>query len=191
MMNAALTARLVAAGRVGFGVALILTPGRVTAPWLGRDSGRAGTRVLSRGLGARDVALGVSALAVSEPPTASVGGGDPRRHGGPSRHAGRGRLATTRRQGTCGRRGVPGVQSSAASPWQGCGLACVALDRSGLDALSPAAASTAAEHRQASPPPPVPSRTSTPSTACSPWRARATAQSQAPPMSETGHLGSR
>jgi hypothetical protein len=146
MMNAALTARLVAAGRVGFGVALILTPGRVTAPWLGRDSGRAGTRVLSRGLGARDVALGVSALAVSEPPTASVGGGgDPRRHGGPSRHAGRGRLATTRRQGTCGRRGVPGAQSSAASPWQGCGLACVALDRSGLDALSPAAASTAAE----------------------------------------------
>ena len=66
-MNAALTARLVGAGRIGFGVALILTPGRVTAPWLGRDAGRAGTRVLSRGLGARDVALGVGALAVSEP----------------------------------------------------------------------------------------------------------------------------
>jgi hypothetical protein len=64
-MNAALTARLVGAGRIGFGVALILTPGRVTARWL--DAGRAGTRVLSRGLGARDVALGVGALAVSEP----------------------------------------------------------------------------------------------------------------------------
>src|SRR5450631_2478696 len=66
-MNAALTARLVGAGRIGFGVALILTPGRVTAPWLGRDAGRGGTQVLSRGLGARDVALGVGALAVSEP----------------------------------------------------------------------------------------------------------------------------
>jgi hypothetical protein len=65
-MNAALTARLVAAGRVGFGVALILTPGRVTAPWLGRDAGGAGTRVVSRGLGARDLALGAGALAVSE-----------------------------------------------------------------------------------------------------------------------------
>jgi hypothetical protein len=65
-MNAALSARLVAAGRIGFGVALILTPRRVTSPWLGRDAGRAGTRVLSRGLGARDLALGLGALAVSE-----------------------------------------------------------------------------------------------------------------------------
>jgi hypothetical protein len=65
-MNAALTARLVAAGRIGFGGALILTPGRVTSPWLGRDAGRAGTRVLSRGLGARDLALGLGALVVSE-----------------------------------------------------------------------------------------------------------------------------
>jgi hypothetical protein len=65
-MNAALTARLVAAGRIGFGVALILTPGRVTAPWLGGDAGRAGTRVVSRGLGARDLALGAGALAVPD-----------------------------------------------------------------------------------------------------------------------------
>jgi hypothetical protein len=65
-MKAALTARLVAAGRIGFGVALILTPGRVTSPWLGRDARRAGTRVLSRGLGARDLALGLGALVVSE-----------------------------------------------------------------------------------------------------------------------------
>jgi len=65
-MNAVLTARVVAAGRIGFGVALILRPGRVTAPWLGRDAGRAGTRVVTRGLGARDLALGAGALAVSE-----------------------------------------------------------------------------------------------------------------------------
>lgn len=63
-MNAALTARLVAAGRIGFGVALILTPERVTTPWLGLDAGRAGTRVVSRGLGARDLALGAGALTV-------------------------------------------------------------------------------------------------------------------------------
>jgi len=66
MINAALTGRLVAAGRIGFGVALILVPERVTAPWLGRDAGRAGTRVVSRGLGARDLALGAGALAVAE-----------------------------------------------------------------------------------------------------------------------------
>jgi hypothetical protein len=65
-MNAALTARLVAAGRTGFGVALVCAPGRVTAPWLGGDSGLAGTRVVTRGLGARDLALGAGALAVSE-----------------------------------------------------------------------------------------------------------------------------
>ena len=65
-MNAALTARLIAAGRIGFGIALMLAPGRVTAPWLGRDADRLGTRVVTRGLGARDLALGAGALAVSE-----------------------------------------------------------------------------------------------------------------------------
>ena len=65
-MNAAVTARLVAAGRIGFGVALIVAPGRVTLPWLGQDAGRSSTRVLSRGLGARDLALGLGALVVAE-----------------------------------------------------------------------------------------------------------------------------
>jgi len=65
-MNAALTARLIAAGRVGFGVALILAPRRVTAQWLGRDARRAGTQVISRGLGARDLVLGAGALVVPE-----------------------------------------------------------------------------------------------------------------------------
>jgi len=65
-MNAALTARLVAAGRIGFGLALIVSPERVTALWLGGDAGRAGTRVVSRGLGARDLALGAGVLAVPE-----------------------------------------------------------------------------------------------------------------------------
>lgn len=63
-MDAALTARLVAAGRIGFGLALIASPERVTALWLGGDAGRAGTRVVTRGLGARDLALGAGVLAV-------------------------------------------------------------------------------------------------------------------------------
>jgi hypothetical protein len=61
-MNPALTARLVATGRIGFGVALIASPARVTTPWLGSDAGRAGTGVVTRGLGARDLGLGVGAL---------------------------------------------------------------------------------------------------------------------------------
>ena len=65
-MNAALIARLVAAGRVGFGVALTLTPERVTTPWLGSDAARPGTRVATRGLGARDLALGAGVLAATE-----------------------------------------------------------------------------------------------------------------------------
>jgi hypothetical protein len=65
-MNAPLTARLVAAGRIGFGVALILAPERVTTSWLGRDAHRAGTRVVARGLGARDLALGAGALTLPE-----------------------------------------------------------------------------------------------------------------------------
>jgi hypothetical protein len=62
-MNAAHIARLVAAGRIGFGVALMAVPGRVTGPWLGNDAARIGTQVVSRGLGARDLALGAGALA--------------------------------------------------------------------------------------------------------------------------------
>lgn len=65
-MNAALTARVVGAGRIGFGLALIVSPERVTTLWLGGDAGRAGTRVVTRGLGARDLALGAGVLAVAE-----------------------------------------------------------------------------------------------------------------------------
>ncbi len=61
-MNAVRIARLVAAGRIGFGIALVVAPEQVTGPWLGRDAARGGTQVVSRGLGARDVGLGVGAL---------------------------------------------------------------------------------------------------------------------------------
>jgi hypothetical protein len=65
-MTAPLIARFVAAGRIGFGVALIVAPERVTSLWLGSDAARAGARVVTRGLGARDLALGVGALAAAD-----------------------------------------------------------------------------------------------------------------------------
>jgi hypothetical protein len=65
-MNAALTARLVAAARVGFGVGLVLVPRRLTSVWLGPDSAAAGTQTVTRGLGARDIALGAGALAAAD-----------------------------------------------------------------------------------------------------------------------------
>ena len=70
-MTAPLIARFVAAGRIGFGVALIVAPERVTSLWLGSDAGRPGARVVTRGLGARDLALGLSGLARSRRPTLS------------------------------------------------------------------------------------------------------------------------
>lgn len=65
-MNAAMTARLVAAGRIGFGLALLAAPARVTSLWLGDDAARTATHVVTRGLGARDLVLGAGALAVPE-----------------------------------------------------------------------------------------------------------------------------
>jgi hypothetical protein len=65
-MTAGLTARLIATGRIGFGVALMVLPERVTSLWLGSDAGRPGARVLSRGLGARDLVLGVGALTAAD-----------------------------------------------------------------------------------------------------------------------------
>lgn len=55
-------ARTVAVGRVGFGIALFATPERLTERWLGPDARRGGARVAVRGLGARDLALGLGAL---------------------------------------------------------------------------------------------------------------------------------
>jgi hypothetical protein len=65
-MTAPLIARLVAVGRVGFGVALVVAPERVTSLWLGSDAGRPAARVVTRGLGARDLALGAGALAATD-----------------------------------------------------------------------------------------------------------------------------
>jgi len=65
-VEARLIARAVAVGRIGLGAGLVIAPQRFTNLWLGHDSGRAGTQVVSRGLGARDIALGVGALTADE-----------------------------------------------------------------------------------------------------------------------------
>ncbi len=62
-MDSRSVVRAVALGRIGVGVALIAAPGRFTAPWLGGDAERGGTRVATRGLGARDLALGAGTFA--------------------------------------------------------------------------------------------------------------------------------
>lgn len=50
---------LLAAGRVGAGVALLTAPARLGRPWLGAPAETAGGRVAVRALGARDLTLGV------------------------------------------------------------------------------------------------------------------------------------
>ena len=67
-MTGATLARVIGAGRVGFGAAPLAAPERFAGPWLGRDAQRAGTGVAVRGLGARDLALGAGAL--TAPPSA-------------------------------------------------------------------------------------------------------------------------
>jgi hypothetical protein len=71
-MTGVSVARGIAAGRIGFGVALLAAPERFTEPWLGRrDARRAGTQVAVRGLAARDLALGAGTL--TAPPQALRG----------------------------------------------------------------------------------------------------------------------
>jgi hypothetical protein len=62
-MDPAIIARGVAAGRVGFGLVLTAAPLRLTRTWLGADAERTGAQILARSLGARDLALGLGALA--------------------------------------------------------------------------------------------------------------------------------
>jgi hypothetical protein len=53
----------VAAGRVALGVTALAWPSVPASPWVGGDSDELATRVLGRALGARDIALGLGALA--------------------------------------------------------------------------------------------------------------------------------
>jgi hypothetical protein len=54
---------LLAASRIAAGAALIASPDRLAARWLGDDVARPGPALATRGLGARDIALGAGTLA--------------------------------------------------------------------------------------------------------------------------------
>jgi hypothetical protein len=61
-VDATLAARALATGRIALGLGLFLSPRRLTRLWLGDEAdGRFVTAVV-RGVGARDVAIGVGAL---------------------------------------------------------------------------------------------------------------------------------
>jgi hypothetical protein len=58
-MDARELATTQALGRLGIGVAMLAAPERMTVPWVGAAGARRGTRVLTRALGAREIALGI------------------------------------------------------------------------------------------------------------------------------------
>jgi hypothetical protein len=55
-------ARILAVGRAVFGAALLVAPRAAARPWIGADADRETVTVLARGLGARDLVLGLMAL---------------------------------------------------------------------------------------------------------------------------------
>lgn len=64
-MDPATLARSVALARMAFGVVLIAQPERLTRTWIGAEATGAGTQVISRGLGGRDLVLGAGATVSS------------------------------------------------------------------------------------------------------------------------------
>lgn len=72
-MNPPTLARVLAVGRIAIGTALFVAPALSARSWLGDDVDDAGAKMATRGLGARDVAIGLGLL------TALGGEGDPRR----------------------------------------------------------------------------------------------------------------
>ena len=55
----------VAAGRVGLGVTALAAPSVPARPWVGASADELGAQVFGRALGARDLALGLGALAAA------------------------------------------------------------------------------------------------------------------------------
>jgi hypothetical protein len=66
-LSPSLISRSVAAGRIGFGLGMLADPARIAGRWIGSDARRPAVRLLTRSLGARDLALGVGALVSSGP----------------------------------------------------------------------------------------------------------------------------
>jgi len=66
-------ATAVAAGRVALGVAALVWPSLPARPWVGEAADGVAARVFGRALGARDLALGLGALAALQGPAAEAG----------------------------------------------------------------------------------------------------------------------
>ncbi|MGH3206749.1 MAG: hypothetical protein ACRDNO_03205 [Trebonia sp.] len=60
------SATAVAVGRVGLGVAALVSPSVPARPWVGASADELGAQVFGRALGARDLALGLGALAAAQ-----------------------------------------------------------------------------------------------------------------------------
>ena len=63
----------VAAGRVAIGVTALVWPALPSRPWVGASADDLAARVFGRALGARDVALGLGALAALRRPDTDAG----------------------------------------------------------------------------------------------------------------------
>jgi hypothetical protein len=61
-MDVKLAARALAVGRIAVGLGLFLSPRRLTRGWLGREADGRAVPAVVRGIGARDVAIGVGLL---------------------------------------------------------------------------------------------------------------------------------
>ena len=66
-------AMAVAAGRVAIGVTALVWPSVPARPWVGAAADDLAARVFGRALGARDLALGLGALAALQGPAAEAG----------------------------------------------------------------------------------------------------------------------
>jgi hypothetical protein len=63
MSRTRLPTTLFAIGRLAFGAALLAAPERVASGWIGEDAAREPVKIVTRGLGARDIALSAGVLA--------------------------------------------------------------------------------------------------------------------------------
>jgi len=61
-LDTARAVRLIGWARTGLGVVAFLVPWPPARPWIGADAARPTAKTLARGLGARDVALGLGTL---------------------------------------------------------------------------------------------------------------------------------
>ena len=66
-------AMVIAAGRVALGVTALVRPSLPARPWVGGAADDVAARVFGRALGARDLALGLGALAALQGPAADAG----------------------------------------------------------------------------------------------------------------------